>query len=130
MLALLDASETHHGALRQLFAANASGWILPAAVVPELDYLISAHLGARAQELFSADLADGAFTLDWGGDHDLARAGEIQHQYRSLQLGWVDSMVITCAERLRAAAIATLDLRHFGAVAILGHPRLLPRDSR
>jgi len=27
-----------------------------------------------------------------------------------------------------AAAIATLDLRHFGAVTIAGAPRLLPRD--
>jgi hypothetical protein len=33
------------------------------------------------------------------------------------------------AERIRARAIATLDLRHFGAVAIRGRPRLLPRDA-
>jgi hypothetical protein len=36
--------------------------------------------------------------------------------------------VIAMAERLGAKAIATLDLRHFGAVAIKGRPRLLPRD--
>jgi hypothetical protein len=32
------------------------------------------------------------------------------------------------AERLRAAAIATLDVRHFGAVSLRGHPKLVPRD--
>jgi len=32
------------------------------------------------------------------------------------------------SERLGAEAIATLDLRHFGAVSIKGRPKLLPRD--
>jgi len=32
------------------------------------------------------------------------------------------------AERRRAVAIATLDVRHFGAVRLEGNPRLLPRD--
>jgi hypothetical protein len=32
------------------------------------------------------------------------------------------------AERLGAKAIATLDLRHFGAVRIKGSPGLYPRD--
>jgi hypothetical protein len=32
------------------------------------------------------------------------------------------------AERRKVEAIATLDLRHFGAVALRGRPRLLPRD--
>jgi len=47
---------------------------------------------------------------------------------KSLQIGFVDSMVIAAAERLKAEAIATLDLRHFSAVSIKGNPRLLPRD--
>jgi hypothetical protein len=32
-------------------------------------------------------------------------------------------------ERLRADAIATLDMRHFAAVSIKGNPLLLPRDQ-
>jgi hypothetical protein len=49
-------------------------------------------------------------------------------RYRSLRPGLVDAIVIATAERLKADAIATLDLRHFGAVSIKGSPRLLPRD--
>jgi hypothetical protein len=45
-----------------------------------------------------------------------------------LRLGLVDGVVLAVAERLAAAAIATLDLRRFGAVSIKGQPRLLPRD--
>jgi hypothetical protein len=40
----------------------------------------------------------------------------------------VDSVVIAVAARLRAEAIATLDLRHFGAVRLPGNPKLYPRD--
>ena len=56
------------------------------------------------------------------------RAHEIASRYRSLHLGLVDTVVIAVAERLRAEAIATLDLRHFAAVAIRTKPCLLPRD--
>ena len=56
-------------------------------------------------------------------------ANRICAKYRSLRLGLVDAVVIAVAERLEAEAIATLDLRHFGAVTIRGAPKLLPRDD-
>lgn len=128
MLALLDASEDYHAVLRELYDDNPDRWILPWAILPEVDYLVAAHLGAKAQEAFLADLADGAFSVEWGRDEDLAVARRIHRRHQSLRLGLVDAVVIATAERLKAEAIATLDLRHFGAVSIKGNPRLLPRD--
>lgn len=128
MLALLDASEDNHGAIKALYDEGPDEWILPAAILPEVDYLVAAHLGAKAQEMFLADLAEGAFPVDWGCDDDLVAAQKLHKRYRSLRMGLVDGLVIATAERLSARAIATLDLRHFGAVAITGNPQLLPRD--
>ena len=128
MLALLDASEDHHRVIREIYDDNPDGWILPWAILPEVDYLVAAHLGAKAQEAFLADLADGAFSVEWGRDEDLAEARRISARYRSLRIGLVDAAVIATAERLKADAIATLDLRHFAAVSIKGTPSLLPRD--
>lgn len=128
MLALLDAGDGNHAVLRDLYDDNPDGWILPWAILPEVDYLAAAHLGAKAQEALLADLAEGAFLVEWGSDEDLAAARRIHVRYRSLRLGLVDAIVIAVAERLKAEAIATLDLRHFAAVAIKGNPRLLPRD--
>ncbi|MEP6917800.1 MAG: PIN domain-containing protein [Acidobacteriota bacterium] len=128
MVALLDGSEDNHPVMNELYFENPDAWILPWAILPEVDYLVAAHLGAKAQEAFLADLADGAFSVDWGGDADLTVARRICTRYRALRLGLVDAAVIATAERLKASAIATLDLRHFGAVAIKGNPRLLPRD--
>ena len=128
MLALLDAGEDHHRVMRELYDEHPDGWILPWAILPEVDYLVSAHLGDKAHDALLADLADGSFAVEWGRDDDLAVAARLHTRYRSLRLGLVDAVVIAMAERLRVKAIATLDLRHFGAVSIKGSPRLLPRD--
>jgi predicted nucleic acid-binding protein len=126
MLALLDASEDHHRAVRDLYEDSPARWILPWAILPEVDYLVGKHLGAKAAGTFLEDLAAGAFTVEWGRDADLEAARRICARYRSLALGLVDASVIAVAERLGARAIATLDRRHFGAVSIKGHPTLVP----
>ena len=128
IIALLDADEQHHRALRQLFEAAGAGWVLPWAILPEVDYLAARRLGAAVEQAFLADLAAGAFAVEWGGEGDLTRAHELARRHKALKLGLVDGVVIAIAERVRAEAIVTLDLRHFGAVTISGNPRLLPRD--
>ena len=45
-----------------------------------------------------------------------------------LSLGLVDGVVMAMAEKLQARAIATLDVRDFGAVELKGRPELWPRD--
>ena len=128
ILALIDADDRHHLALRRLFEKDPQAWVLPWAVLPEVDYLLASHVGARAEAAFLSDLAASVFHVEWGEDADLARAHELSRRYRGLKLGLADGVVIAVAERLQSDAIATLDLRHFGAVAIHGRPRLLPRD--
>jgi hypothetical protein len=128
VIALIDADDRHHGPLRALFESDPDAWVLPWAILPEVDYLLSVHVGARAQEAFFADLAGGTFSVEWGDEPDLANAHRICLRRKGLRMGLVDAVVIAIAERLRPVAIATLDLRHFGAVSIRGNPRLLPRD--
>jgi predicted nucleic acid-binding protein len=130
ILALLDRSDRHHTAVRRLYEERPDAWLLPWAILPEIDYLVASELGARAQEAFLADLADGSFAVEHGIHEDLVRAQAISRKYRSLRLGLVDAVVIAVAERLGADAIATLDLRDFEAVKIAGSPRLLPRDVK
>lgn len=128
IVALVDADDRHHAALRRLFETSPDDWILPWAILPEVDYLLAEHVSARARERFSGDLASGAWAIEWGDPADLVRAEEISRRHRGLRLGLVDSVVMAVAERRRADAIATLDLRHFGAVTLRGRPRLVPRD--
>ena len=55
-------------------------------------------------------------------------ASRICRKHRALRLGLVDAVVMAVAERLKAEAIATLDVRDFGAVTLKGAPKLYPRD--
>ena len=128
VIALIDADDRHHAPLRALFESDPDAWVLPWAILPEVDYLLSAHVGARAQEAFFTDLAGGTFSVEWGDEVDLANAHRICLRHKGLRMGLVDAVVIAIAERLRPEAIATLDLRHLGAVPIRGNPRLVPRD--
>lgn len=128
ILALIDAGDRHHRALRARFEADRGRWLLPWAILPEVDYLLATQVGRKAQAAFLADLASGAFDVAWGEPADLARARALDARYARLGLGLVDAAVIAVAERVRATAIVTLDLRHFAAVAIEGGPALLPRD--
>lgn len=126
IVALIDAADRHHHEIRALFEEAPGAWVLPWAILPEVDHLLLHHVGAPAQRAFLRDLADGAFSVEWGDDADLSRARELCERYPAL--GLVDAVVIAIAERLKARAIATLDLRDFGAVKIAGAPALLPRD--
>lgn len=126
--ALIDSMEKNHAALRALFEKDPDAWLLPWAILPEVDYLVGKHLGARVQEEFLEDLAEGTFAVEWGTEIDLVEARRICRKHRDLDLGLVDACVMAVAERLRAKAIATLDVRDFGAVPLKGSPKLYPRD--
>ncbi len=126
IVALIDADDRHHPAVRELFDVDPARWVLPWAILPEVDYLVMTHLGAAAEQAFLRDLAQGDLRVEWGRESDLERAAALGRRYRSLGLGLVDAVVIAVSERLGAQAIATLDRRHFGAVAIRGRPDLLP----
>lgn len=128
IIALVDASDKHHAEMVTLFDEDEGEWMLPWAILPEVDYLLAEHVGARAQRAFMRDIAEGAYFIEWGHPADLVRAKALCEQYGKLKLGLVDAVVIAVAERLKASAIATLDLRDFGAVRITGSPKLLPRD--
>ena len=129
VIALVDAHDRNHERLLALFEENPAQWILPWAILPEVDYLLGRHVSTRAQQAFLADLGGGAFTIEWGEEADMERAAELCARYRNLELGLVDGVVMATAERLRARAIATLDVRDFAPVSIKGSPKLLPRDA-
>jgi predicted nucleic acid-binding protein len=128
VLSLLDADDRHHTVLRALFEQRPAAWLLPWAILPEVDYLARTQLGTRVAEAFRSDLAAGTFVIEWGNHADLDRAHDLNRRYRALDLGLVDGVVMAIAERRRAEGIATLDLRHFGAVRLQGSVKLLPRD--
>ncbi len=131
ILALLDREDRHHAAVRLLFEREGGRWILPWAILPEVDYLAERQLGPEVARAFAADVRDGNFRLDAGAARDLPRAVALLERYADLRLGLVDAVVMAQAERHRADAVVTLDARHFRTVRLnlSKPPRLLPLDD-
>lgn len=128
VVALIDGDDRHHRALRRAFEADPDEWVLPWAILPEVDHIVASRLGPEVAHAFRADVASGAYAVEWDGAADLARAVELDERYADLGVGLVDAVVMAMAERLRARAIATLDLRDFAAVELACRPELWPRD--
>ncbi len=101
--------------------------MLPWAILPEVDHF-AARIGRAVAEAFRADLAEGAFPVEWGEARNLVRARELDARHGDLRLGLVDAVVMAVAERLEARAIATLDERDFGPVVLRRPVALWPRD--
>ena len=128
MLALLDTQSAAHSVLLEAFQSHRDEWVLPWAILPELDHVVPRRVGPAVAEAFRMDLAEALYTVEWGGRSDLQRAVELHHTYRDLSIGLVDGVVMAVAERLEARAIVTLDLRDFAAVTLKGNPEIWPRD--
>jgi uncharacterized protein len=130
VIALLDRNDKHHAAVRTLFERDGGRWILPWAILPEVDYLASTKLSVEVARAFAADVRDGQFRMDANAARDLPRAVALLDRYADLRLGLVDAVVMAQAERHKAEAIVTLDVRQFRAVrlSLPKPPRLLPLD--
>ena len=128
MLALLDLRSVTHRRMVEVFRSCRDEWVLPWAILPELDHLVPRRVGRAVSRAFRDDLAKDLYTVEWGGRPDLQRALELDRSYRDLSIGLVDGVVMAVAERMEARAIVTLDLREFGAVALKGDPQIWPRD--
>ena len=128
VLALMDSGSPSHTPVEKVFRAHRSEYVLPWAILPELDYMVLQKGGPRAAQALHADLVEGRYLIEWGRAADLQRALELDRTYHDLSLGLVDGVVMAVAERLEARAILTLDLRDFGAVTLKGNPEIWPRD--
>jgi uncharacterized protein len=64
MIALIDRDDLHHRYFSRLFRADPTAWVVPWAVLPEVDYLLSRKLGERVERAFLDDVARGAFAVE------------------------------------------------------------------
>jgi uncharacterized protein len=126
LYAYYDRRDSWHRASRALIEHEAGGLIVPAPVLPEVDYLLGKRLGGEAQIIFYQGIVGGAFFIaDLSPEH-YSRVIELNRRYKGLELGLVDAAVLAVAEHLGLGRIATTDRRHFGAVEIAVPLELVP----
>jgi len=113
---LYDADDQHHARLREVLASERGAVIIPVVILSEIDYLLQARLGNKAELRFLHDISIGAFTLEPFTSADVHRCGALLRTYADLKLGLADASVISTADRLGIRRILTVDERDFRAV--------------
>jgi predicted nucleic acid-binding protein len=128
--ALYDADDAHHQSVRAQIEAEFGPFLLPVILLAEIDYLLTARLGAKAAIDFVESIEQGSFELVLPEPSDLTRIHELMTTYGDLRLGIADASVVATAERLNVDRILTLDHRHFRVIQPRGmaHFVLLPTD--
>lgn len=122
--AYYDRADQWHERARAAIAGGRDGLLLPAPVIPEVDYLLRHRIGVDACRVFYQGLTNGAYLVADLPAAGYARVVELSRLYADL--GFVDASVIAVAESRRVRRIATTDRRHFGPLAGVLSLELVP----
>jgi predicted nucleic acid-binding protein len=130
LLAAIDASQRQHDAARRALEAAPPPWLLSPFVLAELDYLLAARVGQRAERALLAEVGRGVYRLEAFDADDIEAAERLIGRHADLDLGLADASLVVLANRHGVRDLLTLDERHFRAVrGPGGRPfRLLPAD--
>jgi uncharacterized protein len=126
LYAYYDRSDRWHAKMVALLRAEARGLIVPAPVVPEVDHLLGARLGAASRRVFYSGIIGNHFFVADMPRAAYVRAAEIDAQFADLDLGFVDASIVALAESRDARRVATTDRRHFEPLARAFSLELLP----
>jgi predicted nucleic acid-binding protein len=112
LYASVDRNDANHAVCRQLIEASAEALVIPAPVLPELDYLVRTRLHGGIMLDVLMDIIEGAYDIEELRPEDYRRIQVLCTQYEGI--GLVDAAVLAVVERLGERKLATLDRRHFG----------------
>ncbi|GDX83169.1 ribonuclease VapC [Deltaproteobacteria bacterium] len=113
LYAAMDRSDSAHVACRALLEASTEALVIPSAILPEVDYFVSRHLGPGAMVSLLRDIRRGVFRVENLEPADYPRVEEVIDRYADSDVGFVDAAVLAVVERLGEVKVATLDRRHF-----------------
>jgi hypothetical protein len=131
IVAYMNSADDHHEAVGAWFDDEDDDLATTPLIVAEVDHLVAARGGRAALAALRADLAAGAYLVEWW-PQAIASAVTVAEQYADGGLGLADASLVALAQRLNTVDIATLDERHFRAVRPLAAGkafRLLPIDA-
>jgi predicted nucleic acid-binding protein len=116
LYAVFDATDQHHTNVVQVLSNWSGELLLPTAVLVELAYLLQTRLGHQTMRGIMQRLMSQSLYLVPITSADLIRINEVLSQYGDAKLDFVDSVIVTLAERLQVHHILTVDRRDFAII--------------
>ncbi len=131
IVAYMNSADDHHQTVARWLDGADDDLVTTPLIIAETDHLIATRGGREALDSLYADLAAGAYLVDWW-PAAIASTVKIAESYADTPLGLAHASLVAVAQRSRTIDIATLDERHFRAVRPLTGERafrLLPADA-
>ena len=116
IFAALDRRDAHYIACRRLIENSQEDLIIPAPVLPEVDYFLSMRARRDSQLFFLDSILSGAYRVEDLTLDDYRRVRQLCERYADFDIGFVDAAVLAIVERLDEPKLATLDHRHFSVM--------------
>jgi len=116
LYASLDRGDRDHARCRSLIEGANEPRVIPAPVLPEVDYLVSVRMGPGPMLALLRDIESGAYRVEDVAADDYPHIRELMDRYADADIGFVDAAVFTMVQRLNEAKVATLDHRHFSLI--------------
>ena len=116
LYATLDRGDEAHKACRELIEGTNERRVLPAPILPEVDYWVAKKLGPGPMVALLQDIQAGAYVVEDVAESDYSRITEIVDRYADLDVGFVDAAILAIVERLGEPKLATIDHRHFTVI--------------
>ena len=113
LLAGFNNRDPEHPRCRRLLERADEMFVIPAPVLPEVDYWLRERMNTSAFVAFLDEIIEGNFVVEDLVIADYRRARELCDKYADSDLGFVDAAVMAVVERLNEPKLATLDHRHF-----------------
>jgi predicted nucleic acid-binding protein len=114
LLALADSNSRKHKQAEQV-AEQYSDWLISAAILAEVDYMLSSRLGNQSTLTLMQSISDGEIIVESYLPQDVRYCIEKTKKYNTLNLGLADCAVMALSERLHIPTIFSLD-NHFNIV--------------
>jgi len=116
LYALADRTDRWHKRSVDFIKRFKGKLIVAATVIPEVCYLLNAHLGPNAEHVFLESLTNRELAYEAVGLDDISRCIEIMRNYKDMHIGFVDASLVAVSERLKISSLLTTDRRHFTAI--------------
>jgi predicted nucleic acid-binding protein len=131
LYAALDANESLHARAAEALLTVRPPRVLSPLVLAELDYLLGARVGHRAQLALIDEVVRGVYLLDSFTADDVSLARRVMDRYAEHRIGLADASVVVLANRHRTLDLLCTDERHFRTLRGAGGKpfRLLPLDD-
>ncbi len=113
LFASLNATESEYQATIRVLENIHERIVLPIPAVTEVAYLLARDINNEAAADFIASLATTELTLETPHQEDYSRSAEILRQYSDAKLDFVDTLIVSIAERLNVTRVLTLDRQDF-----------------